>query len=561
MATRPQRRSFGLVERTSSPAVLAGYVLLGLVLLHPDRNIQTHVIAGGPDAESFIWDLSWWPWAVSHGVDPLVSKLVWHPVGFPMLWATSVPTASLLSLPITLLAGAAASFNILSLSGPPLAAWSAYLLARQLKCRVPASLFCGFVFGFSPYEFGQLLGHLNLNQIFLVPLVALLAVRRVQDELPRRGFVAWMAVVLLLQFGLSSEVFATLCVFGATTWAVFAIAAHAELRRKLLQLAPELALAGLFAAVVIFPALLATARQARNLPAIPHSPQEYSSDLLNFVVPTFVTGPVRFAMALHFTGNATEQGAYLGIPLIVIVAWFALRSRHRLHLALVAATLLIAVASLGPQLWIGGELTNIRLPWAVATYLPLINAALPGRFSLYVALGSGLAAALWLSAGGLTRRQVIGRHAFAVVAVLFLVPDPREVAWSPLPLQPFFEPARFDAAVGRGTNVIIVPFADTGPGMLWQWQSEMHFTQTGGYLGAFPRQFAVPVVKALITGDPTPDFPADLLAFCHQNRVTRVLVGPGAQPALQAALVATDWPRDLIDAFTVFRVPAPSTAQ
>jgi len=559
LATDSRRRSAGLVQRKSSLAALALYVLLALLLLHPDQNIQTHVIGGGADSQSFIWCLSWWPWAISHGVNPLVSKFVWYPLEFPLLWATSVPTGSLLCLPITLLAGAVASFNTLSLSGPPLAAWSAYLLARQLRCRIPASLFCGFVFGFSPYEFGQLLGHLNLDQIYLVPLVGLLAVRRVQDEFSRPGFVAWMAVVLLLQFGLSSEIFATLCVFGAMTWAVFVIAAGAALRRKLLRLVPELAVAGLFVAMVIVPALLATARLAHNLPPIPHSPQEYSSDLLNFIVPTFVTGPARFAMALHFTGNVSEQGGYLGIPLVVIIAWFALRWRHRLHLALVAATLLIAVASLGPQLWIGGELTNIQLPWAVATRLPLIQGALPSRFSMYVALGAGLAAGLWLSADRLTKRALLCRYVLAVVGCLCLLPSPGAVAWAPLPLQAFFEPAHFDAAVGRGANIIIVPFAHTGPAMLWQWQSNMHFTQTGGYLGGFPRQFGVPVVKALMTGDPTPNFPTDLLAFCHQNRVTQVLAGPGAQPALLAALVNTDWPRDVIDAFTVFRVPASST--
>src|SRR5271166_5243486 len=86
LATDSRRRSAGLVQRKSSLAALALYVLLALLLLHPDQNIQTHVIGGGADSQSFIWCLSWWPWAISHGVNPLVSKFVWYPLGFPLLW-------------------------------------------------------------------------------------------------------------------------------------------------------------------------------------------------------------------------------------------------------------------------------------------------------------------------------------------------------------------------------------------------------------------------------------------------------------------------------------------
>jgi hypothetical protein len=72
------------------------------------------VIGGGGDTWSFIWYLNWWPWAILHGRDPLYSHMVYAPSGYSLAWGTSVPTASLLALPVTLTAGAAVSFNLLS---------------------------------------------------------------------------------------------------------------------------------------------------------------------------------------------------------------------------------------------------------------------------------------------------------------------------------------------------------------------------------------------------------------------------------------------------------------
>ena len=531
------------------------YVLLALIVLHPAHDLRTHALGdGSTDVYSFIWYLSWWPWAVAHGHDPIHSRFVWYPLSYCLAWATSVPAAALLALPITLIAGAAVSFNVLSLLAAPLAAWSAYLLARQLRCGVAAALLGGFIFGFSPYEFGQLLGHLNLDLIFLVPLIALLAVRRVQGGISRLRFVLWTALALTLQFGLSIEVFATLFVFGGLTWAAMAVAADRALRGRLVRLLPELAAALALTLIAVSPFLIAMARDAGDLPPFPNPPQMYSTDLLNLVVPTAITGPVRFALASRFTGNISEQGGYLGIPLLVILAWLAIRSRNRLTLALVLVTLLIGVLSLGPTLWIGGRLAGIALPWALAMRLPLIQVAIPSRFSMFVALGAGLAAALFLSAAG-TGRARMARWALAGAACLFLLPDPRPLKWTRLPLQPVFEPVAFDAAVGRGANVLILPFLDQGAGMLWQWQSRMHFTQTGGYVGQTPRQFGWPVVLTLLRGVAKPGFVADLGVFCRQNRATRVLAGPGTPASLLAALLASGWRHEQVGGVTIFRVP------
>lgn len=208
---------------------------------------------------------------------------------------------------------------------------------------------------------------------------------------------------------------------------------------------------------------------------------------------------------------------------------------------LLLSLLAIVILSLGPALHVAGVSTRLWLPWGLALHLPLISQALPNRFSMYVALATGLTAALWLSAArsGLERA---GRYTLAALACLCLLPDPALVRhWTPLPLEPFFEPQNVAASIEKDANVIILPYL--GPGLLWQWQSGMHFTQSGGYPDFAPRLESLnwPVVTNLLIGTAGPHFENDLWEFCVAHRVSAILVGPGAPAALVAAISALHW--------------------
>jgi hypothetical protein len=56
-----------------------------------------------------------------------------------------------------------------------------------------------------------------------------------------------------------------------------------------------------------------------------------------------------------FAGNDSEQGAYLGIPTLVIIAWFALRARRSAVVRFLLATLAVAFVTLGTRLAIKGR--------------------------------------------------------------------------------------------------------------------------------------------------------------------------------------------------------------
>src|SRR5215472_2259256 len=214
------------------PAAGLVYLLLSL-LYYGTVGDYGHMYLGYKlDPITFIWFLNWWPWAIAHGLNPFISYYVWYPHGFNMTWATSIPAAALLMWPLTWLGGAVVSYNVLSLAAPALAAWTGFLLARYLTRNAPASFIGGYLFGFSSYELGEMLGHLNLNLIFVVPLLVLLVVQRVRGDLSRPLFVAALALAMLVQLGFSSELLATSCFFGALTWAIFLVFATQEGQRR-----------------------------------------------------------------------------------------------------------------------------------------------------------------------------------------------------------------------------------------------------------------------------------------------------------------------------------------
>lgn len=165
---------------------------------------------GDPVVE--MWCLNWWPYALSHGINPFWTKFVWYPIGADMAWVTSIPTLSFLSLPLTITVGPVVSFNVLSICAPALSATSAFMLATEITDDFFAAAIAGFIFGFSAYEAGQMQGHLNLDFTALVPLIILCIVRRVKSRLQSRTFIALISAALILQAGISIEILASLCV-------------------------------------------------------------------------------------------------------------------------------------------------------------------------------------------------------------------------------------------------------------------------------------------------------------------------------------------------------------
>ena len=126
-------------------------------------------------------------------------------------------------------------------------------------------------------------------------------------------------------------------------------------------------------------------------------------------------------LAQHFTGNSSEQGSYLGLPLLAIVVLFLVRCRATPAGRFLVAVLVIGfVAALGAGVHVAGHRIGPG-PWAIVGSLPLFNNLITARFALYLALATAAIVALW--AAGREPRLWL-RVALPILAVIAILPQP-----------------------------------------------------------------------------------------------------------------------------------------
>ena len=381
------------------------------------------MLGSGRDPEIFVWSFAWWQHALATGQNPFVSHAVYAPDGINLAWATSVPGLAIPFAPLTWLFGPVASYNVAALLLPAAAAWTAFLLCRYLTGALWRSLVGGYLFGFSAYVVAQSLGHPHMASVFLLPLAALVVVRYVRRELTGPGLAWRLALVLGWQLWLSTELSFTLA-FALLVTLAFAFAFLPALRPRLRSLLGPLAAAYALALVLAAP-LVAYALTGFRSESI-NEPARFSADLLNVVVPTHVlalTSSGLTSISRHFPANDAEQGAYLGLPTLVVVAWFAVRSRAsaaaRFLLAVLALSILV---SLGTALHVEGR-HELWLPWSLAARLPVFDNVLPVRFAVYTSLAAAVIVAFWTASRTGSARVVLPALAVAALVPAVWRPD------------------------------------------------------------------------------------------------------------------------------------------
>ena len=488
------------------------------VVPHP-----TSAIVGddGADKSLYLWSLEWWPWALRHGHNPLDADVVWAPHGYDFGLGTAGAALALLAAPLTATAGAVATYNVLILAAPALAATGAFVLAFRVTGRSAPALVGGWLFGFSSYELGRILGHLPLAFTVLVPLVALLVLLRFEGAIPRRRFVVLLALALAVQFWIVTQLYFGLTVVAAVT-AVFALlllggqVAWPTIRDSAVGWALSMPL---IAPAIVYAAVSGAAAPAR-------SPFSEAADVLNYVVPTrrtWVRPPGTAELSERFTGTGAEQGAYLGIPVAILVAlsltrpW---RSRERL----LAASVLVAVVALsfGTRVKVAGTAVGIG-PWAVAAPVPVVGSALPARFTLYVSLVAALLVAL-----ALRDRPTVIRWGLAVAAIVLILPNLSLPQWSSaVPLARAMSVESLRATMPADATLLVLPYGPGGWSMHWQAAAAFRVRLVGGHfaLRVTPQERAWrDVYRRLNSGRVTP---ARLGSFLEAHCVDAIVVAPG----------------------------------
>jgi hypothetical protein len=486
----------------------------------------------GADKSIYMWAMEWIPHALAHGHDPFDANVVWVPDGIDLSWVTAVPLAAFALLPLTLLAGPVVTYNVAVLASPALSGWAAYLLARWLTKAFWPSLVAGSIFGFSAFELGHMLGHLHLVLACFVPLCALLVLRHLDGELSDRRFGVLLALALAGQFLVSTEVFVILLVVGAIFATSVAVADRAMLGPLLHTLRwSAFAIGGCLVLMLPYLWHAVVVAGIDNVPV--RSPLYASADLANYVVPTrriWLQLPWSSDIAGRFTANGAERGAYLGLPLLVVVALFlrgARTSRPRRAVALGLA--LTVVASLGAMVRIAGH-DLVKGPWIVPAKLPVTRAILPVRLTLFVALVVAMIVAVWLAER--TARHPGWRWALALLGIACVLPVTGR--WSnEIPYPAFFAGGAEASQLQEGDNVLVLPYGGAGWSLLWQADDGFRYRLAGGHFGrsATPEERRwEDVYRTLGRGPATPATARKLRRFLAAHDIHTIVVAPGTRP-------------------------------
>ena len=492
------------------------------VLLDPTH----YYIGAGQDPAGYMWCLVWWPYALAHKLNPLFTNLIWVPSGANLVWTASIPGPSLFISPLTKYAGPVASFNLLTIAAPATAALAAFLVCNHISGKFGPALVGGYVFGFSSYELGQELSHLSLSLVLCVPLAVYLVLLKIEGRIRSSFFVTLYSIVLAAQFLTATEIFATLALFTAMAMFFATMLLPSVQRRAVLLAAVEVALAYSLCALLVSP-LLYHALESGEPPVV-NSPELCSTDLLNFVVPTEITymgsGVLRtVADRINPDLWYSEKGGYLG-PLILLVAFFAWRHRREPLVRLVMLLIIaISICSLGPRLHIAGK-SFFPLPWALVLKLPLIDQALPIRFTLYVWLLIAIVTSCALS---LDIRSEVARGGLALAILLSIAPNVQyfRAQITEVDTPTWFSSGQFRSLLPRDATLLILPFGHFGNSMLWQAQSGMYFKMAEGYISSvtppeYLRWFSIRQLDSGRPADPAPD----LVPFLATHRVYAIVV-------------------------------------
>ena len=541
-----------LFDRQAAGAFLL-YLFLSLLIFgramigHP----ATVYVGRGPDPQLYIWFMAWWAHAISFGVNPFLTSVIWAPSGINLAWTANMPFAAWLVSPVTRGFGPIVSYNLLCLLSPALAGWSAFVLCRYVVRGWRPAMFGGLLFAFSPYVLSRMLGNMDLTLMWPIPIAAYVALRRIDGNLGARAFVAALAILIAAQFLLFAEIVASATMFGAIALLLAAPAMRPPERRRLLATAILIATAYAVAAIIVSPYLYYMFAFPTPSGEI-FSPWHFAIDLTSLVIPTAVNQfgrvPLFGAIAHQFRAEMAETGAYLGLPLVAIVILFA---RERWNVPggrfLVHLLVVVCVLAMGPRLELAGRI-EVGLPGSVLGHLPLLNKALPARFMLYAYLTLAVMVAMWLAED--SSRKTL-RWALGLAIVPFMMPNLSASYWvTPAAIPAFFSTGLYRQYIAPGETVIVLPYGILGEGMLWQAVTGMYFRMAEGYVTFAPpvpeEHSRWPIIAGLYQLRGVPAAGEQLMAYLASHNVSTVIVGPRRQyrvGSVDGRLTATTWKR------------------
>jgi len=453
---------------------LVVFLALTMWLYGPEIFSNTHIVGGpGGDEAQEVWFLAWPVYALGHGHNPFISNWMNYPRGLNLLDNTSMPGLAILFSPITVIFGPVATFMILMRLGMILSAVSLQWVARRLGISRTGSFVAGLLYGFSIEQFNQGYGHLFLVFAPLPPLILYNLYLLVTKKSSPRQAGLIIGVLTAADFLISPERSLMTLFVAAIGLVVAAALFPREVSIERIRYVAKSIVWMIIPAVVILALPLYEMMGKDSVKGASHPwIQGYASDLQSFFIPGPNTWWAPFGRVAQTISSfsTVENGSYVGIPLLLVLLFIALRWwRVRAVRFGAIVTIIIAGVSLGTRLHVAGRTTSYFSPYKIIAALKYFDNVQPLRYfyfcwlliGLLVGFGLDRGIAWWRGTGGSTQRQTLLRASvvlgISLVVLASIVPLKTENV-QPTAVQPWLLSKEASQVMKPGSVTLMFPY-------------------------------------------------------------------------------------------------------
>jgi hypothetical protein len=159
-------------------AVLIGFIAAGIAATWPRATDLPGRLPDTRDAGSYVWGFWWVARQVEHLSNPWFTRYIAAPTGTQLGLHALLPLPGVLMMPITVVFGPSASYNLLSIALPGLLSYAMYRVARLWLPSQVGAIAAGGFFGLSSMLTWRAWYHLNLAAgVLFLPLALEAAIR------------------------------------------------------------------------------------------------------------------------------------------------------------------------------------------------------------------------------------------------------------------------------------------------------------------------------------------------------------------------------------------------
>ena len=394
-------------SRRRTALVLLLYALLTVLLTWPIAGrLGTYIPASDGDAWVHLWTFDWIKQALTQGLDPYFTDLLFYPDGVSLAFHNIAWVHIAAWLPLQALVGPDIAYSLIFLVGFTLNGFATYLLAREISGSELAAFVGGLIVAFWPYTLSHH-NHPNLILIAWIPL-ALLYLKRLFDRQRFRD--ALFAALFIALIGLTRWQLLVMGGFLIGAYVIYRLVVDKRARTP--RILGLLATVGVLALLIMSPLLapVVSAQLTRLDPESLFVDEELGqTDLLAYLVPNRyhpLWGEGAFQLTENFTVNKVFV-PFLGFTTLLLALYGTITTWPQSRFWLLAAILYVILA-LGPDLQVNGRVFHIPMPYELVEdtfFIQIIRR--PDRLnvllSIPIAILSTLGIATLLQSKAMTR--------------------------------------------------------------------------------------------------------------------------------------------------------------